>query len=85
MTQVLTETIYLGFEHENLLALMTQVQNAGFDERVTVEERRGLRAFFVARGGYIEASGMNAQVIEVPRVTCGFHVFEFEDKLGQFR
>jgi hypothetical protein len=81
IAQELTETIYLGFEHENLLAYLTQVQNAGFNERVLVREARGLRAFFVARGGYIEASGMHQNVIEVPRVTCGFHVNEFEDKL----
>lgn len=61
--------------------MMTQVQNAGFNERVTVRETRGMKAFFVARGGYIEASNTYSQTIEVPRVTCGFHVNEFEDKL----
>lgn len=81
IAQELTETIYLGFEHENLLAYMTQVQNAGFNERVTIRETRGLRAFFVARGGYIEASNMHSEVVEVPRITLGFHVNEFEDKL----
>ena len=81
MAQEMTETIYEGFEHENLLSLMTEVENAPFDGRVFVKEVRGLRAFWVARGGHIEASTMKAQVMELPRDTIGFHVYEFEDKL----
>jgi hypothetical protein len=81
MAQELTETIYEGFQHENLLGLMTTVENAPFDGRVFVKEVRGLRAFWVARGGYIEASTMRANVMELPRDTIGFHVYEFEDKL----
>jgi hypothetical protein len=77
----LTETIIEGFTHTNLLGLMAEVENAGFTDRVFVKEVRGLRAFWVARGGYIEASQMRAQVMELPRDTIGFHVFEFEDKL----
>lgn len=81
MAQEMTETIYEGFDHENLLGLMAEVENAPFDGRIFVKEVRGLRAFWVARGGYIEASTMRAQVMEIPRTTIGFHVTEFEDKL----
>ncbi len=81
MAQQLTETIYEGFQHENLLSLIANTENAPFDGRVFVKEVRGLRAFWVARGGYIEASNLKAQVMELPRDTIGFHVFEFEDKL----
>ena len=81
MAQEMTTTIYEGFQHENLLSLMAEVENAPFDGRVFVKEVKGLRAFWVARGGYIEASSMKAQVMELPRDTIGFHVYEFEDKL----
>ena len=81
MAAELTQTIYKGFEHENLLSLMTEVENAPFDGRVFVKEVRGLRAFWVARGGHIEQSTMRADVMELPRDTIGFHVSEFEDKL----
>jgi hypothetical protein len=81
MAQELTESIYWGFEHENLLDQITTVENAPFDGRVFVKETRGLRAFWVARGGYIEASTLHAEVMEIPRDTIGFHVTEFEDKL----
>lgn len=81
MAQEMTETIYEGFQHENLLGLMAEVENAPFGGRVFVKEVRGLRAFWVARGGYIEASTMRSDVMEIPRDTIGFHVYEFEDKL----
>jgi hypothetical protein len=81
MAQEMTETIYEGFMHENLLALLAEVENAPFDGRVFVKEVRGLRAFWVARGGHIEASTLKAQVMEIPRDTIGFHVYDFEDKL----
>jgi hypothetical protein len=81
MAQEMTETIYEGFQHENLLSLMGEVENAAFDGRVFVKEIRGLRAYWVARGGYIEASTIRSDVMELPRDTIGFHVWDFEDKL----
>ena len=81
MAAAMTETIYMGFQHENLLSLFAQVENAPFDGRVIVREVRGLRAYWVARGGYIEASTVHAEAMELPRDTIGFHVYEFEDKL----
>jgi hypothetical protein len=81
MAADMTEEIYWGFEHENLLGLFANVENLPFDGRSFVKETRGLRAFWVARGGYIEASTIHSEVIEVPRDTLGFHVYEFEDKL----
>lgn len=79
--QEMTETIYWGFQHENLLGIMSQVENLPFDGRAFVKEVRGLKAFWVARGGHIEASTLHAEVMEIPRDTVGFHVTEFEEKL----
>jgi hypothetical protein len=81
MAADLTETIYWGFQHENLLNLYTQVEQVDFDGRSFVKEVRGLRAFWVARGGHIEASDMHSEIFEITRDTLGFHVFEMEDKL----
>ena len=77
----ITETILWGFEHENLLAQLTNVQFAGFDDRITISEVRGLKAFWVARGGYIEASHMHRETLELPRDSIGFHVQENTEKL----
>ncbi len=81
MAQEMTEEILEGFEHENILQLISEVENAGFNARVLIKEVRGLRAHWVARGGFIEASTLRKQVMELPRDTVGFHVYEFEDKL----
>lgn len=81
MAQQMTETIYKGFQHENLLTLLAEVENLPFEGRSFVKETRGLRAFWVARGGYIEASTVQSEVMEIERDTLGFQVYEFEDKL----
>lgn len=81
MAQEMSEVIREGFEHESLLSLMAEVENASFNGRVTVSEVKGLKAHWVARGGYIEASTLNRQTMELPRDTIGFHVSEMEDKL----
>lgn len=81
MAQQITETIQEGFEFENLLDLMTTVETTDLNGRITVKETRGLRAFWVSRGGYIEASNIRTQSMELRADTIGFHVFEHEDKL----
>lgn len=81
MAQQVTSEILEGFRTENLLTTLAQVENAPFDGRVTVKETRGLRAFWTARGGFIEASTIRSDVMEIPRDQIGFHVYENEDKL----
>lgn len=81
MAQEVTRTIYEGFQHESLLSLLSQVERLPFDGRSFIKEVRGLRAFWTARGGYIESSMMRSDVMEITRDTIGFHVYEFEDKV----
>lgn len=81
MAQETTQTMLEGFDHENFVELISTVENAPYDGRVTIKEVRGLRAFWSARGGYIEASTIRQDVMEIPRDMIGFHVYEFEDKL----
>lgn len=81
MAREISETIYEGFDHENLLGLLANVDTVGWEDRVFVRELRGMRAFWVAAGGYIEASTIRKDVMELPRYRVGFHVFEFEEKL----
>lgn len=81
MAAAITEEIQLGFEFENLLDLLTTVETTDLNGRIVVKETRGLRAFWVSRGGYIEASNIRTQSMELRADTIGFHVFEHEDKL----
>lgn len=75
------ETMTEGFEFENLLELLTTVETVGLNDRITVSELRGMRAHWVSRGGYIEASGLRRDVMELRADTIGFHVYEHRDKI----
>lgn len=76
----LTESILLGFDYETLVDQWIETERTDFDGRIFVREATGLKAFFMARGGYIEASELTAEISEVPRDMLGVHVWEFEDK-----
>ena len=81
MAAVLTESILEGFTYETFYDQVIQTERVGFDDRVILEEETGLKVFFIAKGGHIEASAMTSEAMEIPRDTLGFHVYEFEDKM----
>jgi hypothetical protein len=76
----LTESILLGFEYETLIDRWIDTERTDFNGRIFVKEATGLKAFYMARGGYIEASELISEISEVPRDMIGVHVWEFEDK-----
>ena len=76
----LTESILLGFDYETLVDRWIETERTDFNGRIFVREATGLKAFFMARGGYIEASELTSEISEVPRDMIGVHVYEFEDK-----
>lgn len=75
-----TEVDY-GFTHESLFGSYFNIETVGFEDRIIVRERRGLKVFFTSRGGYIEESQLTSEEWELPRDTFGFHVSEHLDKL----
>jgi hypothetical protein len=81
MAQALTEAVFYGFETENILDIMSTVERVPEDGRIFVKETRGMRAFWTAKGGYIEASNLRTDIMELVRDMIGFHVYEFSDKL----
>ena len=81
MAAVLTTSILEGFTYETFYDQIIRTDRVGFDDRVILEEETGLKVFFIAKGGHIEASAMVSESMEIPRDTLGFHVFEFEDKM----
>ena len=78
---VLTESIVEGFTLETFFDQIVDVERVGFDDRVYIEEMTGLKVFYTAKGGHIEASALVSETITLPRDTLAFHVYEFEDKL----
>ena len=81
MAAVLTESIREGFELNSMFPTIVEMRSVGFDDRVILQEDTGLKVFYIAKGGHIEASSMVSETMEIPRDTLGFHVYEFEDKL----
>lgn len=76
----LTESILLGFNFENITERFIDVERTDFSGRIFVKEAGGLKAFWTARGGYIEASQLTSELSEMPRDMVGIHVSEFEDR-----
>lgn len=76
----LTESILLGFDYETLVDRWIETERTDFNGRIFVREASGMKAFWMARGGYIEATEMTSEVSEVPRDMIGVHVWEFDDK-----
>lgn len=81
MHRDLVETIWLGFMHENLLELMTTVENADEFERISVEIVEGLEVFWVSAGSAIDATSIQAKSWELMPAYVGYHVTEFEDHI----
>jgi hypothetical protein len=70
-----------GFTHESLFGNYFAIEQVGFEDRIILRERRGLKVFFTSRGGYIDESQLRDETWELPRDTFGFHVSEHIDKL----
>ena len=81
LAAVLTESILEGFELQTFFDQIIDVERVGYDDRVWIEEKTGLKVFYTAKGGHIEASALVTENITLPRDTMAFHVYEFEDKL----
>lgn len=77
----MTEVIYEGFAHENLLDLMATVETVAEGDRITIKEVRGLRVFWISGGGTIDQSVLDSEEMELREDRVGYHVSEHEDKI----
>lgn len=77
----LSEYLDYTFSSENLFQTYFATQNVGEFDRVRLVERRGLKVYWTAKGGYIDETQLQTEQWEIPRDTLGFHVSEFTDKL----
>ena len=83
ISQEISETIYEGFLTENIVELFTTVERLPRNGRSTITEVRGLKAFHMARGGYIEESTLHSETMEISKDMIGFHVVESTDRLEE--
>lgn len=79
--QDFTETVYEGFEHENLVGYFSEVETVGENERITIEEVRGLRVSWVSLGGQIDHSDLDDTVWDMVQDYVGFRVHRHVKKM----
>ncbi len=76
------EEIWYGFNNASLVDLFTEVERLPLDGLAEIEtEVRGLTAFHIARGGYIEESTIHAETGYLPKDQIGIHVVEQIDRI----
>lgn len=78
---VMAEEIYFGFQTENLLGMMAEVENVNEGDRITVDEITGLQVFYVATGGQIDESSLSEKTWTMTQDYIGYHVVELVEKL----
>ncbi len=76
-----TDVTFEGFQHENLLELMTTVRTVEEGDRIFLSEVKGLRVHWVSNGGQIDQSVLQKETWELEEDTIGYHVSEDEDRL----
>lgn len=77
----LATSLDYGFTNNNLFSTYFRTEQVGEFDRVILRERRGLKVYYTARGGWIDETQLRTEEWTLPRDTLGFHVSEFEDKL----
>lgn len=60
-----------------------EVQFLGKGQPLEKREVKGLKAYWVCRGGFIESSTLRTEVVKAPQDVLGFHMYEVEDKLRE--
>lgn len=79
--QQLGTQIWEGFQSDNLINRFADVRSFARDGNGTIETIKGLSAFHVSRGGYIEESTIQADITTIQRDQIGIHFVEHLDRL----
>lgn len=81
VAQDVADVLDYGFTNNSLFSSYVDVANLGEFDRMVIKERRGLKTYYTARGGYIDETTLTTEHWEVPRDQIGFHVVENTDRL----
>jgi hypothetical protein len=71
---ILEQRFDFGFEFDNLFPTYFETDTVGELDVVTFTERRGMKVFSTARGGYVDETELQTERWELPRDSMGFHV-----------
>lgn len=81
IAQDISDSLDYGFTYDNFFSTYFLTQTVGEFDRVILRERRGMKAYWTARGGEIDETYLTTEKWELPRDTIGFHVREHDDNL----
>lgn len=81
VAQDISDSLDYGFTFDNFFSTYFLTQQVGEFDRVVLRERRGMKAYWTARGGEIDETYLTTEKWELPRDTIGFHVREHDDNL----
>jgi hypothetical protein len=77
----LQSSLDYGFTFNNVFQTWFRTDTVGEADRVVLRERRGMKVYWTARGGWIDETQLSTEEWTLPRDTIGFHVSEMEDKI----
>jgi hypothetical protein len=78
---ILEERFDFGFQFDNLFPTYFETETVGEFDQVTFTERRGMKVFSTARGGYVDETELQTERWTLPRDSMGFHVKESDWRL----
>lgn len=80
LAQQLGTEMYQGFRNTNMAELVTTVKRYARNETASISSVRGLQAFHIARGGYIEESTIVEDTFYIDKLQIGIHMVEHIDR-----
>lgn len=81
VANVISARLDYSFYFDNMFSSYIDTMNVGELDQVVEEEFTGVKAYWTARGAYIDETNMKQSRFSMGRDTIGFHVSEFDDKL----
>lgn len=76
---LIQEAVDYGFRNDSIFTGVLRFHNLNREDKLIHKERRGLKVFTVAAGGYVEESTLSVDSFEAPRSPMGWHVVATEE------
>lgn len=80
-SQEMGRKTYEGFIQDSLIEMFAETERLPLGGRSYVKDVKGMKAFWTAKGGYIQESFLQSDVWEVPSDMVGFSTNELVEKL----
>jgi hypothetical protein len=77
----ITKLVIEGFNYEQLLTLFADVRQVGKKDEIKVRRRRGMRAYWTARGAAVKSSDQDERVWRLERDMIGYAIDELIEKM----